>query len=423
MIAIFFPVAIFILALIFSLGIVSGFVNHIFISFVYVISISIIASLLIWMNLKKSILITPKYVAFLAFCNHIAILIGFLIASGPDYLLWPVDAMSHHLENSINFSSWLIDGTRVDFYDENPFKKIYISNMWVGIFFALLGENPISSGIAMMVIKLFTIILIFKSTFIITSNRWISSSASIIYALIPTVTFYTIQFYKDFFIQFIVALIIYIIFRFKTRFISIVLISLPLIILISDRFYLSIIILIAYSSFYLIHEKNKIKCFFLFVFGILLSILIFHYYFKNRGIFDLFDVINDFADSHNNSLDSTPSTNIFFDLFRITFTPFFLRYKLDNYFGFDSLLIFGGFIHQIVMLLYFKGLWMSRKNDLIVINISVLLLLILLGLIMPFDGRARDSLYPLISIFAAIGISSFIIKGKCCSENYYRGVM
>jgi hypothetical protein len=410
--AIFFSTVVFFSALMFSVGIIYGTMSHILLSFIYTILISIVASSLLWMNLKNYLFISPYFIAFLGLCNHGGILIGFLIASGPDDLLWPVDAMNHHLQNAINFSSWLTNGGSIEFFDENPFKKIYISNMWVGTFFSLLGVYPASSGIAMVVIKLVTIILIYKSALIITQNQWMSSSAAIIYALIPTVTFYTIQFYKDFFIQFIVALIIYIIFKFKTKFLAIVFMIFPLAFLIIDRFYLAIIFLISYSLYYFIEQKNIIKNIVATSFGILISLIIYYYYFNSRSLADIFQIIADFTDSHNNSLDSTPTTNIAFDLLRITFTPFFNGYKLDNYFGFDSLLIFGGFIHQVLMLFYFKGLWMYRKNKLAIINTSVLFLLIILGLIMPFDGRARDSLYPLISIFAAIGISAFIAKGN-----------
>ena len=404
------PILIFISAFIFSLGVTSDLDIYIYIALIYVFFITILSSILIYKSLKNSIKIGPIYIGFITFCNHAGILLGFLMAGGSDSMIWAADAMDHHLPNAIAFSDWIAGEGHLDILNENPFKKIYISNIWVGLFFYLLDVSPLVTVVSMLVIKLLTIFIIYRASIELTRDTGISSVAAIIYALSPTITFYTIQFYKDFFIQFLVSLIVLSIFKYKNKIKNLLII--PILILIFERFYLSIIIIITFLIYFLNTTKGVLKKLLMLASCIFLSFIVFIYYFKNQDIFDLFNIIQNFSDTHNDSVDVTPTTNILIDLFRIFFTPFFNFYKLDMYNKFDSLLTWGSFVHQAVMLFYLKGLWYYRKNSLTIINLSFLFLMFILAMIVPYNGRARDSFYPLIVIYSAIGISSLFNRNK-----------
>lgn len=404
------PILIFISAFIFSLGVTSDLDIYVYFSLIYVFFITILSLILIYKSLKNSINIGPIYISVMTFCNHIGILLGFLVAGGSDSMIWAADAMDHHLPNAITFSDWMAGEGYLDVINENPFKKIYISNIWVGLFFYLIDVSPLVTVLSMLAIKIITIFIIYRASIALTSDTGISSVAAIIYALSPTITFYTIQFYKDFFIQLLISLILLAIFKYKNKIKGLLII--PILILSFERFYLSIIIIITFLVYYFNSNSGILKKLSMLVSCIFLSILIFSYYFKNQDIFNLFNIIKNFADTHNDLVDVMPTTNIFIDLFRIFFTPFFNFYKLDMYNKFDSLLTWGSFVHQAVMLFYLRGLWYYRKNSLTLINLSFLFLILILAMVFPYNGRARDSLYPLIVIYSAIGISSLFNRNK-----------
>jgi len=412
MISIASPLLVFFLALIFSLGITLGWPNHIALSFFYIAVVFIVAVNLIFSSHKKLKFVTLSLVLLLVFLNHVGIFLGFILASGPDYMLWPDDAIDHHLPNSTDVSRWILGDGAIEIFTDNPFSKIYVSNMWVGLFFATLGIYPIVSAIAMLVIKLFTIYLIYSSAIILTKNKFIALTSSIIYGLLPTITFYTIQFYKDYFIHFLVALILFIFSKSINRPKLVILMALPLSILFIERFYLLLIICAALVLYYWGQSGKIFQKILILTLGILVSFVVFGYYFSGQGVIELIESIQAFESAQNQSIDVTPTTNIALDLFRITFTPFFNLYKLDQYERYDSLLTFGGFVHQLIMLFYLKGLWVLRKNRIVLLNFSFLFLLIILALIMPYNGRARDSLYPLVSIFASVGINSLLNRKK-----------
>lgn len=410
------PLLVFLSALIFSLSITLGWPNYIALSLFYTLFMFSMAVQLIYASHKKSQFVGLSLVVLLVLCNHLGIFLGFSLASGPDYMLWPADTIDHHLPNAITVSKWILGEGEIEIFSDNPFSKIYVSNIWVGIFFAAFGVYPVISGIAMLAIKLVTIYLIYRSAIILTKDKFIALAAAIIYGLLPTITFYTIQFYKDFFIHFLVALILFILSKSINRPKLAIFMALPLAILFVERFYLLVMICAALVLYYWGQSGKFFLKILILALGGLVSFVVFDHYFSGQGVNELIESVHAFESAQNESTDVTPTTNIALDLFRIAFTPFFNFYKLDQYQKFDSLLTFGGFIHQLIMLCYFRGLWVLRNNRIVLLNSAFLFLMIILALIMPYDGRARDSFYPLISIFAAVGINSLWKRKKLNQE-------
>jgi hypothetical protein len=405
------PLLVLLSSLIFGLGITLGWPNHILLAFFYTFFISILTVQYIYTINKYSEFTGLWLILILVVCNHVGIFLGYSLASGADYMLWPADAIDHHLPNAIAVSKWILGEDTIEIFSDNPFSKIYISNIWVGIFFAIFGIFPIVSGLAMLIIKLCTIYLIYRSALILTKTKFIALTAAIIYGLLPTLTFYTIQFYKDFFIQFLIAVIIFIQLKSIKQPKFALLIPLPLAILFVERFYLLVIICITLVLYYWSQSGRIIPKILIFLLGGYVSYFVLNYYFPEQNISQLMEIIKNFEIAQNDSTDVTPTTNIVLDLFRIIFTPFFNFYKVDQYKYFDSLLTFGGFIHQLIIIFYLRGLWVYRDNRFVLLNFGFLFLLIILAMIMPYDGRARDSFYPLVSIFTAIGINS-LLKSK-----------
>jgi len=400
------PLLVLCSALIFGIGISVGWPNYIALSLFYIVIIFGVAVLIIQSILSKAVSVGVGYIASLTMCNHVGILLGFSIGLGPDYMLWPDDTIDHHLPNAIAFSEWLSGIGTLEIFTDNPFAKVYISNMWVGIFFYVFGTYPVVSGFAMLLIKLIAVALIYYAAFNFLKDKSVASIAAIIYGLLPTLTFYTLQFYKDFFIHFLVALVLFIISKSIKRQKYAIFLVLPLGAMFVERFYLLVMICVTLVLYYWSQSGKVGLKISIFVLGGGASLAVLDYYFAGQGIIELIITIQEFEAAQNESIDATPTTYIALDLFRSAFTPFFNFYKLNSYSHLDSILIFGGFIHQLTMIFYFKGLWVARKDRVIILNYAFLFLIVILALIMPYAGRARDSLYPLVSLFAAIGISS-----------------
>lgn len=356
--------------------------------------------------LRKLIPLSAGYIALLTMCNHVGILLGLSVGLSPDYVLWPDDAIDHHLPNAIVFSEWLSGVGELEIFTDNPFAKIYISNMWVGIFFFIFGAHPVVSGVAMLLIKLITVVLVYYSALNFFNNRPLASVAAIIYGLIPTVTFYTLQFYKDFFVHFLVAATLFILSKTLKRPNFAIFLALPLGAMFLERFYLLVMICAALVLYFFRRSGKLGLKILVFLLGCGVCSMALNYYFPGQGFGELLQTMQSFEAAQNESVDVIPTTYFALDLFRTIFTPFFNFYKLESYSHIDSILIFGGFIHQLVMIFYFRGLWVACRERAVVLNFAFILLLVVLALVMPYAGRARDSLYPLVSIFAAIGIFS-----------------
>lgn len=410
------PIAVFLSAFIFSVGITIGWPHHAVLSFLYVAVVLGTAIALIAVFHRQPLIVGPSYVVLLTLCNHIGLICGFSLAYGPEYMIWPVDAIDQHLPNAMAFSDWVSGKGEIVFFGDNPFSKVYVSNMWVGLFFSVFGVYPEVSSVAMLVVKLITIFLIYTAALNFTRNKSIALTAALIYGLLPTITYYTIQFYKDFFVHFLVALLLFMfsrsILKGSNVVLTLILATVPLALLFIERFYLVVMLCAALTLYcWSLTGKVFLKLAILFL-ACSVSYVILNYYFEGQNVQALVETIQSFQEVHNEGINVTPTTNIALDLFRIAFTPFFTVDKLNNYNDFNSLLTFGGIIHGLIMLFYFRGIWIERKNRVALINFAFLFLMYIFAYIEPYNGRARDSLYPLVAVFAAIGISSLLKRRR-----------
>jgi len=403
---IIFPPTLFVVSLIYSVALVSRVIDHVALSFVYSAIIVVVGFLIITRLKSRARAVSIYLVLLLVIGIHVGFLVGLALLDGPSDLLWVDDTFRNHLPGAIAFADWLDRGGSIEIFDENPFKKIYLSSMWVGMFFNFLGPSPIVSSLAIIPVKLLTMLCIFKAANNVFKDRFVALTAAIIYALMPSVTFFTLLFLKEFLIHFYVALALYIFTECIKRPWLCVLLIFPLGGLFIDRFYVAIVLAVGFYAYYLRNSKNVyIHVLVTLVLAVTL-IAVFDYYFRGMGVVELIETISGFEEAHNEGEGVTPTINIWVDLFRITFTPFFAWSKFKIFSGIDSLIIFGSFLHQAVMIFYFIGLVRTRKSGFALLNISLGIVLVLFAIIAPYNARARDSFYPLIAIFAAIGIAT-----------------
>lgn len=405
------PILIGLIAACLSIDVSSDLGNQIFLTLIYEITLVFAATFI----LKKmnDLKINCFYPIIIAGAIHLGIMFGYWLGDGGLDMLWPYDTIDHHLPNALKLVSAINgDVSEFNIFSSNPFETIYLSNIWVGLFFTLFGVDPIVSLFAMMLVKFITIYFICQAGRIISGDSRVGYFAGIIYAMQPNITFYTIQFYKEFAIHFLSIVCIYTIAKSsehkKYYFISMI----PLLALIVERFYIAIFLFISILGLIVYKEKNHLFKLFIGLLATISPIMILRYYFPDQNITDLIASLKSLQETHNASPDvSNPASNMFIDFPRIVLTPFITQEKIDNYIKYDSLLIFGGLIHQFIIIFYVIGIWKSRKNTMTLMNASFLFLCLLLAYIQPYNGRARDSLYPMIAIYASIGlIKKNIIK-------------
>jgi hypothetical protein len=345
------------------------------------------------------------YIIFLMVLVQFTLPLVYSFVDGPAFMIWTTDAYDHHIDNAEIVSDYINNFGKLPQWD-NPYQKLYFSNWWIGLFYAVFGASPYITAIATSIFRIPTSYLVYKSAYLLSRNKSHASIALIIYSFSPTVILYTMQYYKDFIVHFFVALFLFFLIKSRSNLIFLLLSFFPMYILFNERFYLALIFSVVLSAVVFTSSLSIKLKFFLLSVPFFIFIFYVNRYFPSGGLQNVIEALYELQESHNLDSSVTPTTNIFIDFLRAAFTPFFSSHKVENYIWFDSLLVFGGFVHQFVMILYFTSLWMYRKfKFLLALNLSTLLLLLLIGLIFPYNGRARDSLYPLISITAAFCIA------------------
>jgi len=396
------PLAVFLSTLVFSISIFAGLFDSFILSTSYqIFNLLYVIILLFYLRTYP---IKPKfyiYILSLSMLVQFSLILGYAITDGPESAIWTYDALVAHLPRSIELSHNLSQPFSVVTSTTNPFEVLYLSNLWVALWFSQFGATSLVTATAISSLKLPTIFLLYKAFNNLTRNPRLSCIALTIYCFSPNIIFYTTVFYKDFFVHLLIALYLYILglSMSKPRYIALSL--LPISILTTERFYLSVILILNALVFYSRFNKSKLIILF---FVIIVSIFLYYItqkYFAGYSIDNLFTTLPSFRDSHNNMDSVRPTSNLILDIFRATFTPFFAWEKVLTYNLLDSLLLLGGFYHQLVTLLYFRGAWITRSLPISSLNIFVLSIIIIVALIFPFNARARDNAYPVICLFAA----------------------
>lgn len=399
------PLVLFLSSFIFSFIISTQLIDSVAASLLFNI-ILLTVSLLLIQYCRKN---TPSdhfayYVILLMAIVQFTIPLVYTFVDGPAFMVWTTDSYDHHIHNSIIVSDYINNNTNLPEWD-NPFKKIFLSNWWIGFWYALFGPSPYVTAIATSMLRLPTCYLVYKSSLLFSQNRSHASIALIIYSFSPTVIFYTLQYYKDFLIQLIVAILLYFLLQSRSRPVYLIYSMLALFFLFYERFYLALIFSVVLAVMVMSSAIPKQVKIIAVAIPLLLFIVFFQRYFSGQSFSAVLESLFEFQDAHNSDPSVTPVTNIFVDFIRASLTPFFSFQKVDNYLWFDSLLIFGSFVHQAVMLFYLRGLWSFRRYRLLgALNLSVFLLILLVGFVFPYNGRARDSVYPIIAMTAALGI-------------------
>ncbi len=342
---------------------------------------------------------------------YLGISTGFLLSGAPEKSLWMVDSYTMHLPGSVNIAGFL-HGKSVIRETSSVFDKIYFTHYWTGLWFWLIGVFPVVSTLAMLPIKSLTAFLIFllgKKTF----GEKEGLTAALIYIFMPTVLFYTVTFYKEPMIHLAVAAIslaTYCIFRNRDYKYFFLLVP-SFLILSNERFYLFPIflgnVLILTLSFKELSIKLK---FTLYTLGLIGAVFFLNKYQSQIPILRLKSALEVFRANYNSYSDVNSSYNsqLIYPLafIKLIFTPFFTFNKFKMFYDFSYLLIWGSLLNQFIIFLALFELCRSIKKHWFFL-LPLVSFLIIFAYISPYNGRLRDSFYPIIVVFSTRGFYSF----------------
>lgn len=360
---------------------------------------------------------------YLTLIIHLGIILGVFLSSfflSGSNVLWVVDSHDIHIPGSLKIAN-LLNGTSDSISRSSIYDRTYISHIFGGIFFWIFGKNQFSSSLSLIISKIITVYFIFKTSRLITNERN-SFVACLIYISMPTILFYTLVFYKEASVQMLVSILAYLLISLTKKFniVKIVTLIFVLAVLANERHYLFPCFSLAILIYLFLDDRISKIIKFLALIAACLSYLIFTSVYHDIGFNNLVESLRLYRQLYNgysdvNSINSSLPYPI--SVLKLYFTPFFNTYKLENFANLSSLLTWGSFSHQLFMVFFSISLiyiFKDKKKRLLAILLVLpfLFFLLVFGYIAPYNGRLRDSFYPIFIVLFAVNFNEVFFALK-----------
>jgi hypothetical protein len=375
----------------------------------------------VFLNLQKRILSTKslpnpliELISFQIFIS-LGILLGLYLGSGPNSILWPLDAIYTHVPLSQNIMQAL-QGIRT--WNEVSIEiPGALTHSFTGLWFYFIGPTIYASGLSLLCFKIATILFIFllSQSLYDTKTAYISS---LIYIIAPTVQFYTLNFYKEATIHFLIISSFYFSYSifFRQKFLFLPALGLSLFLLSQERFYLVFLFIPTLFIFMLFASKNY-RLLKLLIFSVTIGVLVKNNVYLQQSPEWMFHKLEEFRQSHMQFHDFSFTYNYeipyYLAYVKTLFTPYFTFKKLLTFLDLGNLLTWGSFLNQGIILSSLYAMIISLKKDWKVhlgFILPFLILIAFLAYISPWSGRIRDSFYPIIVIYAGLFFSQSMYK-------------
>ncbi len=358
-------------------------------------------------NLKKlEHEMKPHFIFYQLIILNLSIAITAHLLKTPDSFFWVTDSIVLHLPESIKFAKFF----QGDFHSLQvaTHHSGRVTHAVTGFFLAIFGINTFATIFALLMFKIFILILIYKSCTLLWSHK-IAGIAILLYGLCPTIFFYNLILYKESAVQALTAAILFFsiqVFVNKKYFYLFPLIII-FILLTRERNYIAYIcipmfILLTSNLFLKFNFKNYL------ILAIALSLfVIIGYKYSPLDISSMFNELQRirstyqvFSDVINRYNYEIPYLVAFF---KILFSPYFTFNKFIIFTNFGTLLIWGSLLNQLIILASILGFLKlaSKKIIHLYLWIPFIIFLLFAAYISPWSGRLRDSFYPLIACYAA----------------------
>lgn len=301
-----------------------------------------------------------------------------------------------------------------------------ITHLFVGTWFALFGASAVVSSLAMTALKFGTIWILSAIGLDLTDDVFNHRSsekvgtngnlAFVPYAVVPTVTFHTLAFYKEAMVHLLVAVALYAIFKARKS-LNLrwaILFGMALCGLAVERFYVAALLSPLFLLPLIQTERPK-RVRYLIALGCLLIMAVVLAPFQDVSWSKALETIQELRLRHSRYPGVSVAYNYEISypiaVLKTLFTPIWAPNKLEMFRGASALFTWGSFIHQAVMLLYIAGVYRAVKTrgwQHLYMQLPFLLFVLAAAYIAPWSARTRDSFYPLISIYAFLAIDWLI---------------
>jgi hypothetical protein len=287
-----------------------------------------------------------------------------------------------------------------------PFGTYYLSNYYFSILSIIFNDNIyLAVMVGTTILLCLNVLLIYRNCILYFGNRHSGLFAIILVFMSQSFFFYSLQLYKECFFYLIVNLLIH--FIIKRNFILAIFLVL---IIAHERFYAGAIIVFAGVLVGLTQGSNRVKLSSM----LLLTVLIAGYASMKPNSFHfwvIIEVLNGFRSGHSVS-DAGNAVAFPFSIIQVLLTPIPNLYKIQNWIYQDRLLINAFFFSALSTYSVFKLL--IRRNDPF-ISWAIYTFLgytLLWSWVAPFNGRARDGIFPLVIMLIIASFSKIKSSGE-----------
>ncbi len=355
---------------------------------------------------------------------YCSLLIAGFWAIGRADVLWVPDSITLHGPGAERAMAFLKGNGSLDFASVFG-EQVQFTYLWAALLGIFAGINPVSTAVSNLMIKLLTWFLWHRS---IEKHygQQIANVTLLLLMFVPTQIFYGLVFYKEPVVQLLVviALSAALDLRVSPNAKSVVFGAASVLCLAIERIYLApmlgLVLLLSISphikSFAFNRRTIAGGVFALgavWVFGTV--------FFRDFSLLKIFDNLAWLRHNYMNApgVDKAWNQDIAYPLavIKTLFTPFFHPNKLEVFKDFSAILTWGAIPSQAVTMLAVFGVsveFIRTKLKTAILVVPFALFLLLFAYLAPYSGRQRDSFYPVIALFAAIGLQK-IMKMRSAS--------
>lgn len=347
------------------------------------------------------------------------LILGFW-AIGRKDVLWVADSHSLHVPGVEKAIAFLEGDGRLEFSSifENQFQ---ISHIWAAFLGVIAGVDPVATACTNLFLKVLTWVIwwrLIEKHF----GALVAAISLMFLIFIPTQIFYGLVFYKEPMVQLLVVIALWSsIGVLSTGSKYVFLMGLGAVMLLAiERIYLAPMLGVALMLSLIPNAKRLVLSFTSLMLAgtvVIATVLFGFIFFRDFSLIKIFDNLAWVRHNYMNApgVDKSWNQDIPYALalVKILFTPFFHPNKLDVFKEFSAFITWGAIPSQIVTAIAVLGVWFEVQKErlrTLVLVVPFLLFLLLFAYLAPYSGRQRDSFYPVISLFAAIGASRLANK-------------
>lgn len=364
---------------------------------------------------ESSVLANALIISLATLSIPLGIALGATLAGKAESFFWVADSTSTHLPGALNVANWITNGAPLSFTGPLQSRGL-ITHLWVGFFIAVLGTHAWVTVLALGVLKIPTCCLIVKIYQELFGTKQFAP-AFVIYLIAPTVLWHTLAFYKEAAVHLSISLTFYGLVSLNER-VSIwkfAALTVGVIFLAYERFYLVALVLPLVAIYVLVALKARRLYSMIAIAAGAIGFYWVYPYFKLSPTEALAHLRN-LREAHGKFPDINYTMNYEIPYFvaavKSFLTPIWSPEKLTMFRGPIAMLTWGSFVHQVIILSYFLGVFRAvRSRGLIHLAIQVPFFLFILALayVSPWAGRIRDSFYPLIAVYAFFYWKSYLM--------------